>query len=70
VGLKQLPPRDVKLYNLDYAIVDDASFRGNPTSDFSVNCDPRDATCELSRITIEKSVKIISNMVKKTLYKE
>jgi creatinine amidohydrolase len=70
VDLKQLPPRDVKLYNLDYAIVDDASFRGNPASDFSVNSDPRDATCELGSSTVESSVKIISNMVKKALCKE
>lgn len=70
VDLNQLPPRDVKLYNLDYAIVDDASFRGNPASDFSVNNDPRDATRELGSITVNRSVKIISNMVKDALCKE
>jgi hypothetical protein len=58
------------LYNLDYAIVDDASFTGNPASDFSVCNDPRDATCELGRKTVEISVKIISTMVREALYKK
>jgi creatinine amidohydrolase len=63
VGLDQLPPKEKKLFNLDYAIVDDATFRGNPTSDFSVVEDPRDAVGELGKKTVENSVRIISKMV-------
>lgn len=64
VDLKQLPPKDKKMYNLDYAVVDDAAFRGNPTSDFSVTEDPRDASSELGKETIENSVRRISKFVR------
>jgi creatinine amidohydrolase len=63
VDLNQLPPKSEKLYNLDYAIVDDATFCGYPASDFSVRDDPRDADRELGKETVEKSVKVISQKV-------
>lgn len=63
LDLSLLPPRDEKLYNLDYAVVDGETFGGNPTSDFSVRHDPRDATIEIGRNSIGRAVKVISEMV-------
>lgn len=64
VDVGQLPPRGVKLKNTDFAVVDDAAFRGNPSGDFTVSNDPRDASPELGRKTVELSVKVISQMVR------
>lgn len=65
VDLRQLPPTGEKLYNTAHAVVDDAAFRGSPSPDFSVQNDPRDASPELGKETIDMSVRIISEMVRK-----
>jgi creatinine amidohydrolase/Fe(II)-dependent formamide hydrolase-like protein len=64
VDLAQLPPRGEKLFNTDYAVVDDAAFRGSPSPDFSVQNDPRDASPELGKATVGLSVGVITKLVR------
>lgn len=63
VELSQLPPREIKLQNTAYGIVDNETFVNGPNEDFTVRFDPRDATPEIGeeimKITIEKCVEII-----------
>ncbi|MEX2460266.1 MAG: creatininase family protein [Paenibacillaceae bacterium] len=66
VDLGTLPPKEKPLKNIDFGIVDDQTFRGKPNGDFTVRDDPRDATPELGKATIENSVKVISEMVRTT----
>lgn len=69
VDLAQLPPKDGKLHNTEYAVVDDAAFRGSPSPDFTVQNDPRDASPELGKTTVDLSVGIISKLVMETWHK-
>lgn len=68
VDLGTLPSKG-KLNNIDFAIVDDETFRGNPNEDHTVRDDPRGASVELGKSTIENSVKVISEMVENALSK-
>lgn len=56
VDLAKLPPRPAKLKNVDFAIVDSETFVSGGNEDFSVRCDPRDATAELGRSIIDFEV--------------
>jgi creatinine amidohydrolase len=69
VKLDALPPKGKPLYNIDWAVVDDATFRGYPNSDYTVRNDPRDADAETGRMAIKKSVEIISGMVREEISK-
>jgi creatinine amidohydrolase len=66
VDLSALPPRGEKLRYADYAIVDGEAFQGNPTPDFSVRDDPRDATDGEGGALVNLAVKIIKNLVLET----
>lgn len=68
VDLSSLPPLEKKLYNTDFAIVDDATFRGRPNLDFSVTDDPRKASREIGKQVMERSVRLISRLVTDTYY--
>ncbi|MCX7917850.1 MAG: creatininase family protein [bacterium] len=54
IDLKKLPQKPEKLKNLKFAIVDDLTFRGTPTDDFTVRNeeDPRDATFESGKVVV------------------
>jgi len=69
VNLKVLPPKKKKLKNLDWAIVDDQTFRGKPQSDFTVSRkeDPRIATREAGRKFWVKTIKQLADYLKKQL---
>jgi creatinine amidohydrolase len=69
VDISALPPENQKIYNLDYAIVDGATFDGNPTSDFSVREDPRRASAEKGERIVKRSAKVISELVE-NMWKE
>lgn len=69
VDLSTLPPKGEPICNLDYAVVDDAAFCGHPNADFTVENDPREASAELGRKTVDYSVKIISEKIQKELEK-
>jgi Uncharacterized protein, putative amidase len=64
VDLTTLPPKNEKLYNLDYAIVDGEAFEGNPNSDFSVEFDPRDADAKRGNTVVQHSIEIITEKIK------
>jgi creatinine amidohydrolase len=59
VNLKKLPRKDKPLKNVKWGIVDDMTFRGKPTKDFTVRNeeDPRDADIEKGRQVFKKTVK-------------
>jgi creatinine amidohydrolase len=69
VDLGQLPPMGEKLYSAAHAIVDGAAFGGNPSPDFTVQNDPRDATPELGGAIVEASVSTIVATVREALGK-
>ena len=60
-------PAQGALKNLDFAIVDDLTFRGRPTPDYTVRDDPRDATPELGARCVENSVRVIGERVRKVM---
>ena len=64
VDISTLPPIGEKMRNIDYAIVDDATFRGKPTGDFTVRDDPRELSEKLGRETVAFSVDVISEKIK------
>jgi creatinine amidohydrolase len=65
VDLKALPPIDQPLYNLDWAIVDDLTFHGQPSPDFTTRDDPRKgASAALGETSLEKAVNDIVAEVK------
>lgn len=53
VELEKLPPRDVPLRNVEFAIVDSETFSDGPNDDYTVRYDPRDATPELGERIIQ-----------------
>ncbi|MBQ6373352.1 MAG: creatininase family protein [Clostridia bacterium] len=65
VDLDRLPPRDIPLKNIDYAIVDSETFDVGPNDDRTVRYDPRDATAELGEriiaYTSERAIEHISS---------
>ena len=67
VDLGTLPPKDEKIYNLDYAVVDGKTFEGNPNQDFSVDHDPRYADGQRGGDIIQHSVDVISGKLKQYL---
>lgn len=67
VDLGQLPARGQKLYNVDYAIVDNESFISGSTPDFSVRYDPRDATAETGEKLIAHAAVKCAEIVTKAL---
>jgi creatinine amidohydrolase len=64
-----LPPKGQPIYNTRFAVVDDATFRGNPNDNFTVRDDPRDASAELGKKVIKHSVDVISDMIRNELQK-
>lgn len=56
VELDALPPKPEKLYNIQFAIVDNETFVSGPNEDYSVRYDPRDATPQLGEQLIEFAV--------------
>ncbi|HOM25999.1 MAG TPA: creatininase family protein [bacterium] len=69
VDLKKLPQKPEKLKNKKFAIVDDLTFRGTPTEDFTVRDeeDPRDATVESGRKIFETTVEQLEKIIKKEI---
>nr|MDD6335171.1 creatininase family protein [bacterium] len=63
VDLGTLPEKGTVLHNQDFAIVDDLTFRGFPTPEYTVRDDPREASRELGEKTLAFSVDTISKMV-------
>lgn len=64
VDLELLPPKSEKLYNTQFAIVDNETFESGPNEDYSVRYDPRDATPETGRqlisFAVNKCIHIVS----------
>lgn len=56
VRLELLPPKPAKLYNTQFAIVDNDTFVSGPNEDYSVRYDPRDATPEMGKRLIAFAV--------------
>jgi len=58
VDLGALPPQNTPLANTEWAIVDDLTFRGTPTKDFTVreDEDPRSADPETGRKVLAKTI--------------
>lgn len=69
VDLGALPPRDVPLKYVDYGIADDSVFEGKRTPGDAVIFDPRDATVELGKKSIDTAIKKLVELVSKT-YRE
>jgi creatinine amidohydrolase len=69
VDLASLPPRDVPLKYQDYGIVDGEAFDGRPTPDFTLrpSADPRDATPELGRATLDAEITRLTGIVREDL---
>lgn len=70
VDLNELPPRKKSLKNKKWAIIDDLTFRGQPTKDFTVRRgeDPRlNASVENGEDNMEAAVRELSGVVKKHL---
>ena len=66
VDLWKLPDKDKPLRNVDWAIVDNLTFRGHPTKDFTVREDPRvDSSGELGEENLRATVAQIAERVKK-----
>ena len=63
VDLGSLPPRDKPLYVKELGIFDRETSLGNPTPDFSIRDDPRDATAEAGREFFEDHVRRFSEWV-------
>lgn len=64
VDLTGLPPPDEPLRNTDWAIVDDATFRGNPSDDFTVSTDPRtQSSAQAGEENLRESVRQIAEQV-------
>lgn len=72
VDLNKLPKKGEKLKNIKFAIVDDLTFRGNPTDDFTVRDeeDPRDANIEEGRRTFNLTVEQLEEIIKKEIKKK
>jgi creatinine amidohydrolase len=64
-----LLPTDGPLRNVDHAIVDDQSFRGHPTPDFTVRADddPRSATAEAGARRLHECVAELAAAVREAL---
>lgn len=62
-------PAEGPLRNLDYAIVDDQTFRGKPTADFTVRAedDPRQATAEAGEERLKSCVEELAGVVREAL---
>jgi creatinine amidohydrolase len=69
VDLASLPARDVTLKYQDYGIVEGEAFDGRPTPDFTLrsSADPRDATPQLGRATLDAEVARVAGIVHETL---
>lgn len=67
VDLSVLPPKGKPLYNTDWAIVDGATFGGNPSKDYTVRerVDPRDASAQQGKESIEAFVRKVADIVLK-----
>jgi creatinine amidohydrolase len=69
VSLQALPPLPMPLRNVDFAVVDDATFSGSPTADHTVRAedDPRLATLQEGENFIQMTVTEIVHQVQKAL---
>jgi len=63
VDVSVLPPKDHKLRNVDYAIVDHESFVGTPNADYTVVHDPREYDPEVGEKIFNHSIEIISKKI-------
>jgi len=65
VDLSKLPNKDKPLQNVDWAIIDNLTFRGHPTKDFTVREDPRvDSSRESGEENLRATVAQIAERVK------
>ncbi len=66
VDFSELPSKEEvpRLKNIDYAIIDQRTFEGNPNEDFTVEKDPRDATAEMGKEYFESGVQKVLNIVR------
>ena len=69
IDLKKLPEKPIPLYNIKYAIVDDPTFNGKPSKDFTVREeeDPRDSNIKEGKDVFEKTIKQLKEMILKEL---
>jgi creatinine amidohydrolase len=67
VKIDALPPLPHPLKNVKWAIVDDDTFKGNPSSDFTVKekYDPRKATSKEGSEKLKREIEMISKELKK-----
>lgn len=70
IDLKKLPEKPTPLYNVKYAIVDDPTFNGKPSPDFTVRKeeDPRDSDKETGKQIFEETVKQLKEMILKEIH--
>jgi len=62
-----LPPKGEPIRNVDWAIVDGATFNGSPIKDYTVREDPREAAPEKGRIITDKSIRKIVELINRTV---
>lgn len=69
IDLSKLPEKPALLYNIKYAIVDDPTFNGKPSKDFTVRKeeDPRDSNSEEGKKIFEKTVEQMKEFILKEI---
>ena len=69
IDLKKLPERPIPLYNTKYAIVDDPTFNGKPSKDFTVREeeDPRDSDRERGKAIFEETIRQLKEFILKEI---
>ncbi len=69
IDLKKLPEKPTPLYNLKYAIVDDPTFRGKPSKDFTVKEeeDPRNSDKERGKAIFDETIKQLKELILKEI---
>lgn len=69
VKLDELPPRGTPLKNTDWAVVDDPTFAGDPTPDFTLRpeYDPRDASADEGEKHLAEVVNYLARRVRRIM---
>ena len=72
VDLSALPPQNTPLANTEWAIVDDLTFRGTPTKDFTVRDDedPRSADPDTGREVLAETIQHLKTLITSGLHVE
>jgi len=69
IDLKKLPEKPDPLFNIKYAIVDDPTFNGRPSKDFTVREeeDPRDSNKERGKEIFDETIKQLKELILKEI---